>query len=163
MTRTDPIAASLTAIRAQRHNVERECDDAIAAAAAPFRARIDELNRAEAAIEPLVAKGTTPPAPASPPQRRRRQGSRKKDSTSKASPPADARRDGAAGRAQGEANRESIIAAVREKPGRSTTEIVDATGLERSTVSQHLAKLVRSPQGSGRPKVRMEKIGRAHV
>lgn len=157
MTRTtDSIEAGLTAIRAEKHNTERECEDAMTAAAAPFRARIAELDRAEAAMEPLVAKGTTPPAAADPPKGGRRQGSRRKDSTSKASPPADARRDGAAGREQGMKNRRAVIDAVRAKPGASTTELVEATGLERSTVSQHLAKLVRA-SSSARPALRMEK------
>lgn len=161
MTRTDdPIAASLTAVQAKRHNLERECEDAVTAAAAPFRERIAELDRAEAALQPLVANGDGPAATAGPPRKQRRGGGRRprKDSTkARRSPAPDARREGAGGRAEGARNREAIKAAVRAKPGSSTAEVVEATGVDRSTVATHLSKLIRSPQGSGRPALRMEK------
>lgn len=152
MTRTaDPIEISLTAIRAAKHNAERECEDAVTVAAAPFRERIDELSRAEAALEPLVARnGDGPAKPAGPPRKPGGRRRRTKHSTPAPSGPA------AGGhKAQGDANRKRVLDHIRAHPGTSSKEMMDALGMDRSTIAGHLNKLISV--SSGQAPVRMQK------
>lgn len=147
----------LAALQAYRQEVEAEGDRALAA----YRERIEGIDRAVANIRGGGStNGAGPAKSASPPRKRTRRAERRpaKDSTSPASTPATPERDaGADARARGERNREAILKVIREKPGASTTDVVEVTGLDRSTVTTHLTKLVRSTQGSGRPAIRMEK------
>lgn len=148
----DPIADSISAIRALREEAEQQ--------RAAVDDRIERLNRAEAALELLVAgRDEAPAAPADPPKGERGQGSRRRrTSTPRAAKPAEEKAEGGgSGAEQGRQNREAILRVIRERPGVSSADIVEATRLERSTVATHLGKLVRAPQGSGRPPIRMEK------
>lgn len=149
MSKADPIEISLTAIRAERHNLEREREDAISAAAAPFRDRIEELTRAEAALEPLVARrDEAPTPPADPPKGGRRQGSRRKDSPPESPTPAS---NGSTAKARGRRNREAVLAFIRAHPGCSRIEIVRGTGVPTNSIGALLNRLISGDQGAKNP------------
>lgn len=151
----DPIADSLSAIRALREEAEQQraaADD-----------RIEELNRAEAALEPLVAgRDEAPAAPADPPKGGRGQGSRRrKDSPQRRGSPAPNDADETAaekarqGRQAGAEKRtDEVLAHIRANPGCSQVEIYEGLKISQNQASQATLKLARAG------KIRKEKRGK---
>lgn len=173
MSDTDPIAASLTAVREARAAVEKQRDEGIERIRAAADERIDQLQRAEAALEPLATRNGDAPAAPKPSSRGKRGGGRRrrKDSTPRRSAPAPAPRGAdrastdtptAAAREsasdKAKANREAVLRFIRAHPGCQQRDVIEGAGIAAGSVAGVINALTRSRQGGGgQPLVRVEK------